>query len=159
MDASTSDAAAPGLLRNLWPPFAPSLDAASPEPPSLAGGGDGGSTAKHPPQRSHTTAPTAPAASVHTTAPAASVRGGGVKGGGAGGGGGGGGPGVERSRTLVVATCAGVWHKTLSLVVSLEGSTADDFDFLLAVRLFSAAVHLTNNNDTRICRVSFGVAK
>ena len=39
----------------------------------------------------------------------------------------------RRSPTLVVATCAGVWPRTLSLILSLEGSQADDFDFMLAV--------------------------
>ena len=39
----------------------------------------------------------------------------------------------RRSRTLVVATCAGVWHRTLSLLLSFEGSRRDDFDFMLAV--------------------------
>jgi hypothetical protein len=41
--------------------------------------------------------------------------------------------GLSRSRTLIVATCAGVWPRTLSLLVSLESNTRDDFDFLLAV--------------------------
>ena len=37
------------------------------------------------------------------------------------------------SDTLVVATCAGVWYRTLSLILSLEASHKDDFDFMLAV--------------------------
>ena len=39
----------------------------------------------------------------------------------------------QPSQTLVVATCAGVWHRTLSLILSLEASHKDDFDFMLAV--------------------------
>ena len=38
-----------------------------------------------------------------------------------------------RSRTLVAATCAGVWIRTLSLLLSLDTVHNDDFDFLLAV--------------------------
>jgi hypothetical protein len=40
---------------------------------------------------------------------------------------------ASRSRTLLVATCAGVWPRTLSFLLSLEGNTRDAFDFVLAV--------------------------
>jgi hypothetical protein len=40
---------------------------------------------------------------------------------------------VRPSRNLVVATCAGVWQRSFSLLLSLEGCRRDNFDFVLAV--------------------------